>query len=694
MKLSTNWLREHVDINVSLDQIADRLTMAGLEVEESKSVSGAQFAAAGGEGLSGDVVFDVKVTPNRGDWLSVIGVAREAAPLVDSKMRLPQVDMDGFRARQGKPVPISIQDPDLCRRYVGIVIRNVKIGESPGWMKDRLIAAGMRPINNAVDITNYVMLELGQPLHAFDLSLLHGPEIVVRRARPGETITSIDGEIRALADDMLVIADRDRPVAIAGVMGGAESEINDSTTDILLESANFDPVSVRRTSKRLGMTTESSYRFERGVDPSISDFAAVRAIELLSELAGGVVDGGINDVYPEVIKPLTISLRPQRANDILGLDIAPESILTLLNGLGLASRVVDGTVETAVPTFRPDITTEIDLIEEVGRAYGYDKMPMTLPAKSMQGRDNILGRFKDKLARVLISCGMQEAMTNSMIEGALVESFGGMDGAVVIRNPLSEELNAMRTMLVPNLLEVLARNQAYGMQNVSVFEIGNVYFTDSAGEPDERLSVAGAMAGSIWGESWNLPAESFAADFFTCKGVVETLLERIGIVGATFEKAQRQFMHPTRTAEVFVDGRPIGILGEVLPQSAEGVGVKGRSYVFELSADALMLSVPERVVVMNLPRFPALSRHMAMVVSDDIPCAALLETVRGAGAGILERVGVLDEFRSDKIGEGSRSIAISMVFRSSERTLTDEEANDAMTSIREALIKDHGVSFR
>ena len=406
MKVPISWLSEYLDFSCPVEQLAEDLTMAGLEVEEIARVDG-------------DTVFDVKVTPNRGDWLSMIGVAREAAPLVGSKMRMPQPKVDGSGPASSELIKIDIEVPDLCGRYVGVVVRNVVIKDSPEWMKNRLASAGMRPINNIVDITNYVMLELGQPLHAFDLNLLQGSRIIVRTARPGESIVSIDGTQRKLDPDMLVIADNEVPVAIAGVMGGISSEINERTQDILVEAANFASTSIRRASKRLGMVTESSYRFERGVDPSISAVAALRAAELMRDLAGGEVARGIVDVRPRPVEPQVVEARPARVNAVLGTSISAQAMVEHLNGLDIETCLQDGMLISKVPTFRQDITREIDLVEEIGRAFGYQNLPMTLPQARRQGKDSPEGLFTDKIRRILMSCGGQEVVTHSLVDGKL-----------------------------------------------------------------------------------------------------------------------------------------------------------------------------------------------------------------------------------------------------------------------------------
>jgi len=693
MRVSVDWLRDYIDFDCPADELAVKLTMAGLEVEESRELSARDFADLGGSGEKSDVIWDTKVTPNRGDWLSIVGTAREVAPLVGGRMRMPAPDVRQSDPPASDLIKITIDDPDLCRRYAGVVIRGAKITDSPGWLKDRVIAAGMRPINNVVDVTNYVMFELGQPLHAFDYRLLHGFQIIVRRARPGETITSIDGLERELEPDMLVIADADRAVAIAGVMGGADSEISEQTQDILIESASFDSTSVRRTSKRLGMVTESSYRFERGVDPSVTAVAAWRAAELIQELAGGDLARGIVDVYPARVEPTVLDVRPERVNAVLGTSIEPAAMARYLDSLEIKADLAGGTLRCTVPTFRPDITREIDLIEEIGRVYGYANLAMTLPARSLQGRDSREGVFGEKVRRILMSSGCQEALTHSLVDGRLAALAGQSQHVLKVRNPLSEDLDSMRATLVPNLLQVIVRNQAFGTTSLAVFEIGKVYGRTD-GEIWERQSVAGAMAGELWRSAWSLPAKSLAADFFWCKGMVEGLLDGLSIAGASFVQAGEHLLHPTRAAKVMVGEREIGVLGEVSPEAVEFFDVKERPCVFELDFGALMELAPESSSYRPLPRYPALYRHLAVVVRDEVRYEDLRGVVLESGGRIVEEVALLDLYKGPQIGADQRSLTLSMVFRSPDKTLTDDEVNAVVSRVREALGRNSGASFR
>ncbi len=693
MKVSVNWLKDYVYFDCSPDELAQKLTMVGLEIEESKPLTAQEFAALGGSGEQDDVIWDTKVTPNRGDWLSIIGTAREVGAVLNRAVRIPKVDVAQIGPEASELIKIRIDALDLCRRYAGVIIRGVKVGQSPGWLRDRIIASGMRPINNIVDVTNYVMFELGQPLHAFDYRLIRGPEIIVRRARVGEVLTTIDGEIRKLDSEMLVIADAERPVALAGIMGGADTEITDATTDVLIESANFDPVGIRKTSKRLAMSTESSYRFERGVDPGITDFAAWRAAQLIKEIAGGDVATGIVDVYPCRVESLSLTVRPQRVNSVLGTSIEPDVMVQILNSLAIETVLENGMLRCTVPTFRSDITREIDLIEEIGRLYGYDKLPQTMPSRSLQGKDSREGAFAERVRRILISCACQEVLTHSLVDSRYAELAGKQNEVIRVRNPLSEDLDSLRTSLAVNLLQVIARNQAREMENVSVFEIGKV-FSWVKGEICEQRKIAGAMVGTMWRSGWSLPAEALTADFFWCKGLVESLMQSLYIGHVGFGRTNNPLLHPTRAAKVLANGREIGFVGEVAPQAIEFFDIKGRPCVFELDFEALMQAAPESVTYKPLPKYPALRRHIAVVVKDTTAYEEVLEVVSQAGGSILEEVCVLDLYKGPQIPSECKSLTLELVFRSPDRTLTDEEVNAVLSQVRKALSDTLGATFR
>ncbi|MGI6295946.1 MAG: phenylalanine--tRNA ligase subunit beta [Armatimonadota bacterium] len=681
MKLPISWLKELIDFNCPLDELADKLTMAGLEVEEVTQIGD-------------ETVFDVKVTPNRGDWLSVLGVAREAAPLVGASVKMPEPKVTGTAPAASELVSIEIKDPDLCGRYVGVVVRGAKIEPSPDWMQARLIAAGMRPINNIVDVTNYVMLELGQPLHAFDLDLLNSSRVVVRRAKKGEKITSLDGTPRDLCEDMLVIADADRPVAIAGVMGGLDTEISENTKDILIEAANFAGTSIRRTSKHLGMVTEASYRFERGVDPSVADVAALRAAELMCEIAGGKAAEGVVDVYPTPAEARQVTTRVERANAMLGINLSAESMVDYLNGLHIKTTLNGDILTSTVPTFRPDVTREIDVIEEIGRAYGYENLPMTLPKAQKQGSDSKEGLFRDRVRRILMSCGGQEVLTHSLVDSDLAEIYGRSDQIIRLRNILTEDTDSMRPMITPNLLGVIERNQSHGINDICIFEIGKVYLKTPGGELIEKLAISGAVAGNLWRSSWSLPTGALESDFFICKGIVESLFDALGVTQVQYIESDDPLLHPTRRGRILINGVEVGIIGEVAPSVAEELDLKCRVNVYELDFETLMSFVPDTLTYRHVAKYPALHRHMAVVVPDDVKYERLEAIIAESGKGYIEQIRLLDVYRGEQVGTGRASLTVSMVFRSPEKTLTDEEVNSVLGSVKEALTRDIGAGFR
>ncbi len=681
MKVPVEWLYEYVKPGCGLSELCDALTMGGLEVEAIENAETPDQA-----------ILDVKITPNRGDCLSMLGMAREVAALFRAKMQKP--DFGSLAARTGvaSPIKISIKDVDLCRRYVGCVLKGVKVKPSPSWMQDRLTAAGLRPINNVVDVTNYVMLEFGQPLHAFDLTLLQGSEIIVRRAAKGEKVTTIDGEARPLEPDMLVIADANRPVAVAGVMGGAESEINESTTDIMLESASFKDSSIRRTSKRLGMSTDASYRFERGVDPNVCLDAALRAAQLILQTGGGEMVGEAVDVYADKVDAIDVAVRPERAVAILGCDIAANEMVDILNRLGIDTAERDGKLVSRVPTFRTDITREIDLIEEIGRLHGFENMPMTMPKAASQGKDSPQGAFIRKLRRILMASGCQEALTHGMVDKRLVDLCGEACKPVIIRNCLSEELNAMRVMLIPGLLQVVERNQSFGTADVSVFEIARIYAQGKEGI-DERLSICGAMVGNMWRSSWGRPAEALEVDFFVAKGVIENLFSELAIKDVSFARAEHPLLHPSRTAKIVCGGVELGVLGEVSPAVREKLDLRGRPCVFELDFEALRAAANVQRTYAEAARFPASYRHMSVLLDEDLPYEKVESAIIGA-AEFVSDVRLRDVYKGKGVDPGMRSLTIAVTFRSPDRTLTDEEANASLDKIKAALVDKCGAQFR
>jgi phenylalanyl-tRNA synthetase beta chain len=696
MRVPLSWLREFVPTDADVAEIAHTLEMAGLGVE-------------GVEAVDGDVVLDLEVTPNRGDWLSVYGVARELSAMLG----LPLTPLDFSVPESDPPITaltsVTVEAPDLCPRYSARLVLGVKVEESPSWLKRKLELCGIRPINNIVDITNFVLLELGQPLHAFDFDTLKGRCIVVRRARAGETIYTLDEIRRELDSEVLVIADAERPVALAGIMGGLETAISPFTTNVLIESAHFNPTNIRRTSKRLGIRTESSYRFERWVDPNGTVRAADRAAALMAEIAGGTVCRGVIDVYPLRFTPTQVSVRAERVRKLLGVDLSVEEIAALLRRLQLEV-VVDGdTVHCLVPTFRNDIRREADLIEEVARLYGYDRIPMTLPKGiAPKAGESERRKTENAVKEFLTRLGLREVVTLSLTNPSAQEAWGinatssslvprpsSRDDALRLRNPLTQDHTIARTALLPSLLSVVAHNLRNGVRDVWVFELGKVYrqgkVGDMASTEPRRLAIA--ITGNAFPVRWNLPTETGQADFYALKGIIERLLDWLGIE-AHFERGEHPTLHPYRTAIVKVGDEIVGILGEVHPHWRKVNDLPQPVFAAELDFEALMARARWQRTYQPLPQFPATQRDIAVVMPEEMEAGRVLELIRRVGGDLLERVTVFDEYRGAPVPEGFRSVGFTLTLRAHDRTLSSEEADAIVQRVKEALREELGLTTR
>lgn len=672
MKYPTEWVLEYAPAPWPADELADRLTMSGSEVEHMR-----------------DGVMEVKVTPNRGDTLSMVGLAREVSALSGVPVRLPDAPVPETGVAVDSLARVDIEAPDLCTRYAARVIRNVKIGPSPQWMASRLEAAGLRSISNVVDVTNYVMLEFGQPLHAFDYDLLRDHRIIVRRARPGETITTIDGTERVLGPEMLVIADAERAVAVAGVMGGSKSEISDTTTDVLLESACFDALSVRRTSKGLGMSTDASYRFERGVDPNGVVKAIDRAAQLLAEHAGGEVAAGVVDVYPAPAAPWPLTIRPDRCNGLLGTNFTTQQMVDALAALNLSPA---GTtpIGVTVPTYRPDLRREDDLAEEVGRLIGYDLIPAAaVQGEQLHGGITEWGRFRGLVHEAALACGWQEAVTSSLVDDASVAALG-FQATARLSNPLSREVNVVRPSLLPGLIESVRRNLRQGRTSQAFFELGRTYHVTDC-TPGEGWKLAAVMLGPITPPAWTgVPAP---ADFYTAKGALDAILSHLGVPPADFERATRTGFHPGRFAEATLCGHPLGFMGELHPDLAAKWDINGRLIAFEIDVAAVHHAAGGRGF-QALPRFPSVARDISFVVDRSVAQKRVaLAITRGAGA-LLRELTLFDVFRGERLGPDAQSLAYRLTLRADDRTLSDAEASEVLDKVRAALASDVGASFR
>ena len=640
--------------------------------------------------LDGDVI-DFEITPNRPDCLSVVGMAREIAVTTGKTWSMPDIAVKPGVGKIEDELKVEVEDAALCPRYLARVVRDIKIGPSPQWMRRRLAAAGVRPINNIVDVTNYVMLELGQPMHAFDLDKVEGRKIIVRTARPGETIVTLDGRHRDLTEDMLVIADVSKPIAVAGVMGGANSEITDGTRQIVLESALFKGPSVRLTSKALGLRSEASSRFEKGLDINMAVTAVDRAAQLIQELGAGTVVEGRIDVLGVSTEKKTITVKWNRINELLGLKLSVEGMKDILTKLGLKIRI-DGDLMTAVvPTYRNDIEGVADLAEEVARIYGYDEIPMTLmEGSASRGTRTEKQKWIDMVKQALAGMGMYEAMTYSFTSPTVYESIGIKDHAdfplaVKIANPLGEDQSIMRTTMMPSMLEVLSRNYNRRLESCSIFEINPVFLPKSlplTDLPDEVLTLAMGQYGAD-------------SDFYSLKGKIEAIAILLGLESKIrFQAVRHPALHPGRTAEVWIGDKSVGIFGEVHPKVADNYQMDIRVMIGELNLQAMLDRTDTGRQYKPLPRYPAVTRDLALVVEKKVPAAQILELIRKAGGHILEDVSLFDIYEGSQIPEGYKSMAYALTYRASDRTLKDDEVNKAHQKILDVLEKEVGAKLR
>lgn len=648
-----------------------------------------------------DTIFEIGLTPNRADCLSVIGIAREVAAKLGKDLVSPEYSVPEEGPSIEEKAYVRVEDNDLCPRYTARYVSGCTIGPSPAWMVSRLNAVGIRSINNVVDITNYVLMEYGHPLHAFDHSLLAGGAIIVRRADEGERFQTLDGQERILTSADLTIRDAEKVVALAGIMGGENSEIRDTTTDILIESACFAPTAIRRTSKRLGMHTESSHRFERGADISVLPRALDRAASLMAELAGGKVATGRIDVYHDPVQTRCIQVRLDRITQILGIGLSCEEVAAIFKNLQFSVEPDGpGIVRVTVPTFRVDIEREIDLIEEVARLNGYEKIPATMPLvhsfSELPSRHQMLEK---RLRDLLISHGLSEVISYSFMHP---DSFGkillGDDdprrNVVAILNPLTEEQSVMRTTLLPGLLETTARNISYRLMSPHLFEMRRVYLS-AAGEdlPDEPVYAAGVLCGARDPEGWHRKRE--VVDFFDVKGIVENILDAFGVSCASFEARDIDtFYHPGKSCIVLCDKEIIGSLGELHPTVQENYGIELPVYYFELNFEKLVSFSREPTSVVAPPRFPDTFRDIAMLIGEEIETGTILDCIRGNRIKEMENVELFDLYTGEGIPVGQKSIAVRIRYRSQERTLTDEEVNRLHQRVVDNLLKNVNVAIR
>ena len=644
----------------------------------------------------GDTILDISTTPNRPDCLSVIGIAREVAALTGQDTHIPDISYDEPGEDIHRAITVEIIDPELCPRYCASLVTDVKIGPSPLWMQQRLLAGGMRPISNIVDITNYVMLEYGQPLHAFDYQQIKGRKVIVRRADEGESMFTLDGTERQLNPDMLVIADEEEPIALAGVMGGADSEVIDTTTSILLESANFNGASIRRTSIGQNLRSEASSRFEKSISPDLAPIALRRATELFIDLAGGKAAKGIVDVYPGRIEKTPILLPRERIGRVLGLEPDAERVIEVLSSLGFNSEPVgaSGDLSVTVPYWRTDVSLADDLTEEIARIIGYDEIPTTMIRGEVPERMPApLLSLKETIRDILVGCGMQEVITYSLVSRMMLDKIDAekMTGTVLrAANPMSLEQEYMRTSLRAGLLSTFATNEKYEQNGIRLFEVGKVYFPRENDLPDEREMLAGVLGGPRSDRSWHIEEDKL--DFFDAKGIIETVLSRLNL-NTSFERAEDQILLPGRTAEVIIDSQKVGMLGEVHPKTAALFEISSQPItLFEVDLQKLLSLVGKTIAYQPIPRFPEIARDLALIVDMGLAASKVQDIIRSYP--LVSRVFLFDVFTGKQVPEGKKSLAFSVRYQSLQRTLTDEEVDKTQQKIIERLNRELGAALR
>jgi phenylalanyl-tRNA synthetase beta chain len=690
MKTPLSWLRAYVDVPETPEVLAEQLPMLGLGVESVEP-------AAGG---NDDAVFDFEIASNRPDLLSLIGIAREMAAWRRRDVRLPDDALDEHDPPASMLTSVQIIDPDLCPRYVAHVITGVTVRPSPAWLTTRLEAAGVRPINNIVDATNYVMLEWGQPQHAFDLDTLTERRIVVRPAAAGETLVTLDGVTRELDPQTLVIADARRPVALAGIMGGAETEIGAGTRNVLLEAASFAPASVRRSSRRLGLRTEASARFERGLDRELAGRASRRCAKLIAELSGGRVHRGGVDAYPRPLSRPTITLRLPRLRRVLGMTVPPADAETILTRLGVELHRDGDALRATPPIGRRDLEREEDLIEEVVRHYGYERIPEALPVEALhQGRRATRLETEASARDALIRAGLTEAFTISLISPRLLERLG-LDhddpwrDPVPLRNPLTSDHTHLRPCLLPGLLEAVRVNASHRREAVHFFDIGRVFSRRTGGGVDERRALALALRGRWVTGDWRHDAVDREVTFFHMRGVLETLFAELRTGPPVIRPARRAWLHPSRAGEVVFRGEVIGAAGELHPDVAARFDLPGRTVVAEMTLAGVLEHAVTQPRFSGFPRFPAVRRDVAVVAADGLPQADVESAICEIAGTLLESVELFDVYAGPPLAEGRRNLAYTLIFRAHDRTLAGDEVDEIIRKIHEALPERLPVTIR
>ena len=687
MFISCEWLRELTDTRLSPAELRDRLTMVGLAIDAVDE-------------HGGDAVLDVEVPSNRPDCLSHVGIAREVSVIEKGRLRLPTGEKAKTEGRSSDLTSVEIKDPDLCPRYAARLVRGVKIGPSPDWLAKRLEAIGQRPINNVADITNYVLHELGQPLHAFDLEKLGGKRIIVRRAAPGEKLKTLDGVARTLTNDMLVIADAEKAVALAGIMGGEESEISSQTKDVLIESAYFDPNSVRQTARKLGMDTEASRRFERGADREGVLRAQQRCVELICELAGGIATEDAIDIYPKPLGERVVELLPTRIPDLTSLSVESDEILRILSGLGFErAGGSEGRMSFKVPSWRVDVEQEEDLVEEVARHTGYDKIGSELPPSSMSGEYQPTEMQQRSLRRALNAFGFDEAINLSFIQKDsrfdLIPSFvDHEDDQPQLANPIIEDAAWMRSTLLPGLLNSVRHNLNHGIRDVRLFEIGRIFSILKGGElPDESLALGIVATGGALEE--NKAQAERELDFFDLKGALETAVDWMNVSPLTLTPTIASHLRVGQSALIRSgDGKPLGTIGRLAETIAASYKFRQPVYVLELDLGGLLSGPAKLIQYSPLPRYPSVMRDISLLVDRSVTLDEIFATVNNQQVAECRSVKLVGTFEGGNIQASKLSVTLRLEYRSDERTLRDEEVEEYHSRLTSALLETFGAEQR
>lgn len=697
MKIQLDWLKEYVDIDVSAEEVGHLLTMAGLEIEAQETIELSDGART--------KVLELNVTPNRGYCLNYLGVAREVAALLSKPFRYPNHAAElekvwGPDSIEGE-LTVDNQEPELCSRYSGMIIENVKPGLSPKWLVDRLTAIGLHPVNNIVDITNFVLMEYGQPLHAFDRKSLKNSSIVVRRAAKDESFISIDGSDLKLGEDALVIADANKPVALAGIMGGVDSQVTESTRHIVLESASFDSQTVRKVSKKYGLRSDSSIRFERGIDIEGVISAQARAALLIQELAGGTIRKGRVDVYPSPSKTKIVPLRISRLNQTLGCSLSAGKIENYLSCLGMkVLESKDGSIfNVEIPTFRPTLTREVDLIEEVARLNGFDKIEVTSPSAQISPvrftpKQSAVCRVKETLSHI----GFSETITYSFIDAPSAKQFQSafstvseMD-TISLSNPISTDMGVMRPSLLPGLIRSVIRNFSKGQKRVKIFEFGNVFTRGKQGELEEKTAFGALVTGTYENSVWKQTGKSY--DYFDLKGTLDSVMGEMRLKLTEQPESGRPFMLKSRSIELVAGDQVCGYFGELSPSVVRQYALPSHCVVFELDFDRLTRGLSKQVRFVSLPRFPETYRDISILIDKSVSSGEVSDRINRVGAPLLRKVELYDHFGGKKIQKGKKSLTYALTFQSADKTLVDEEVNFVFEKIVEILFSQFGATLR